>query len=113
LSLKLFPWSHYALGKGAMKLTIGLDLRGNIPTFITVTENKREDSECAKSLTLPKGSIVVCDRGYNDYGWYKSLTENKVFYVTRQRSNATYDVIEQRAAPAGSAVTSERFGDPF
>ena len=108
LSLKLFPWSHYALGKGAMKLTVGLDLRGNIPAFATVTESKKAGSECAKPLTLPKGSIVVCDRGYNDYGWYKSLTNQGIYYVTRQRSNATYDVIERRAVPDGSSVT----GDP-
>jgi hypothetical protein len=107
LSLKLFPWSHYALGKGAMKLTVGLDLRGHLPAFVTVTEGKKADSECAKLLSLPKGSIVVCDRGYNDYGWYKSLTENKVFYVTRQRSNATYDVVERRVVPANSAVISD------
>jgi Domain of unknown function (DUF4372)/Transposase DDE domain len=106
LSLKLFPWSHYALGKGAVKLTVGLDLRGHLPAFVTVTEGKKADSECAKLLTLPKGSIIVCDRGYNDYGWYKSLTENKVFYVTRQRSNATYEVVGQRTVPAKSGVTS-------
>ena len=107
LSLKLFPWSHYALGKGAMKLTVGLDLRGNIPAFATVTESKKADSECAKLLTLPKGSIVVCDRGYNDYGWYKLLTTQGIYYVTRQRSNATYDVVEQRAVPAKSGVVSD------
>jgi transposase len=104
LSLKLFPWSHYALGKGAMKLTVGLDLRGNIPAFATLTESKKADSECAKLLTLPKGSIVVCDRGYNDYGWYKSLTENKVFYVTQQRSNATYDIVERPAVISDSLI---------
>jgi putative transposase len=107
LSLKLFPWSHYALGKGAMKLTVGLDLRGNIPAFATVTESKKADSECAKLLTLPKGSIVVCDRGYNDYGWYKSLTTQGIYYVTRQRSNATYEVVERRVAPDNPAVTSD------
>lgn len=106
-SLKLFPWSHYALGKGAMKLTVGLDLRGNIPAFATVTESKKADSECAKLLTLPKGSIVVCGRGYNGYGWYKPLTMQGIYYVTRQRSNATYEVVEQRAVPAKSGVTSD------
>ncbi|WP_411727831.1 IS4 family transposase [Methyloglobulus sp.] len=107
LSLKLFPWSHYALGKGAMKLTVGLDLRGHLPAFVTVTESKKADSECAKLLTLPKGGIIVCDRGYNDYGWYKSLTGQGVFYVTRQRSNATYEVIGHRAVPAKSGVISD------
>jgi putative transposase len=107
LSLKLFPWSHYALGKGAMKLQIGLDLRGNLPAFATVTESRKADSECAKLLALPKGSIVVCDRGYNDYSWYKLLTEQGVFYVTRQRGNATYEVIERRAVPVHSGVISD------
>jgi Transposase DDE domain len=62
-----------------MKLTVGLDLRGHLPAFAAITESKKADSECTKLLTLPKGSIVVCDRGYNDYGWYKSLTVNGVF----------------------------------
>ena len=104
LSLKIFPWSHYALGKGAMKLQVGLDLRGYLPAFATITESKKADSECARLLTLPKGSIVVCDRGYNDYSWYKSLTGQGIFYVTRQRSNASYEIIKRKPAPADSAV---------
>jgi len=107
LSLKLFPWSHYALGKGAVKLTVGLDLRGHLPAFVTLTESKKADSECAKLLSLPKGSIIVCDRGYNDYGWYKSLTTQGIYYVTRQRSNATYDLVERRAVTPNSAVVSD------
>lgn len=50
-----------------MKLQIGLDLRGNLPAFATVTESRKADSECAKLLALPKGIIVVCDHVYNDY----------------------------------------------
>ena len=108
LSLKPFPWSYYALGKGAMKLQVGLDLRGHLPAFVTVAESKKADSECAKLLTLPKGGIVVCDRGHNDYGWYKSLTGQGVFYVTRQRSNVTYGVVGHRAVPAKTGVISDR-----
>lgn len=108
LSLKIFPWSHYALGKGAMKPQVGLDLRGYLPAFATIAENKKADSECAKLLTLPKGSIVVCDRGYNDYSWYKSLTGEGIFYVTRQRSNATYEIIKRKPVPADSAGTKVR-----
>ncbi len=87
-----------------MKLQVGLDLRGYLPAFATITESKKADSECAKLLTLPKGSIVVCDRGYNDYSWYKSLTGEGIFYVTRQRSNATYEIIKRKPVPADSAV---------
>ena len=90
-----------------MKLQVGLDLRGNLPAFATVTQSRKADSECAKLLALPKGSIVVCDRGYSDYSWYKLLTGQGVFYVTRQRGNATYEVIERRAVPAHSSVISD------
>ena len=82
-------------------------MRGNIPAFATVTESKKADSECAKLLRLPKGSIVVCDRGYNDYGWYKSLTTQGIYYVTRQRSNATYDIVERRVVQGNPAVISD------
>ena len=108
LSLKLFPWSHYALSKGAMKLQVGLDLRGNIPAFVTITEGKQSDVECAKLLKLPRHSMVVCDRGYSDYGWFKSLTAQQIHYVTRQRGNATYKVVASLPAPEATGVFSDR-----
>lgn len=108
LSLKIFPWSHYALGKGALKLQLGLDHRGCIPAFATITDSKMSDSNYAKTLKLPKGSIVVFDRGYNDYGWYKSLNTQGVFFVTRQRSNAKYRVITRNPVEKSSNVTSDQ-----
>ncbi len=108
LSLKLFPWSHYALGKGAMKLQVGLDHRGMIPAFVALTDSKVSDSDYAKTLTLPQGSIVVFDRGYSDYGWYKTLNNRGVFFVTRLRSNAKYRVIQRLAVDRSSGVTSDQ-----
>ncbi len=108
LSLKLFPWSHYALGKGAVKLQLGLDHAGHIPAFATITDSKLNDNQYAKTLKLPKGSIVVFDRGYSDYGWYKSLNLRGVFYVTRQRSNAKYKVIDRHRVDKSTGVTSDQ-----
>lgn len=108
LSLKIFPWSHYALGKGAMKLQLGLDHRGCIPAFVAITDSKISDSRYAKTLKLPKGSIVVFDRGYNDYSWYKSLNSQGVFFVTRQRSNAKYQVIMRQPIDRSTGVTSDQ-----
>lgn len=107
LSLKIFPWSHYAKGKGAMKLQVGLDLRGNIPAFATIVESKTVDTQCAKLLQLPKGSIVVCDRGYTDYDWHKSLTVQGIGYVTRQKGNAVYQVIARNEVPERTGVRSD------
>lgn len=108
LSLKIFPWSHYALGKGAMKLQLGLDHRGFIPAFATITESRVSDSSYAKILKSPKGSIVVFDRGYNDYSWYKTLSLQGVFFVTRQRSNAKYRVITRQPVNKSTHVTSDQ-----
>lgn len=108
LSLKIFPWSHYALGKGAVKLQLGLDHRGHIPAFATITESKVSDTSYAKTLKLPKGSIVVFDRGYSDYEWYKSLSLQGVFFVTRLRSNAKYKVISRHTVDKSTGVTSDQ-----
>lgn len=96
LSLKLFPWGHFALGKSAMKLHLGLDHRGYLPAFATITDSRTADIEVARSLQLPKGSIVVCDKAYDDYSWYTALTNQGVYFVSRQKCNARYRVVERR-----------------
>ncbi len=96
LSLKLFPWGHFALGKAAMKLHVGLDHRGYLPAFATITDSHTSDIEVARSLTLAKGSIVVIDKGYDDYSWYTALTNQGVYFITRQKRGARYRVLERR-----------------
>lgn len=96
LSLKLFPWAHFALGKSAVKLHLGLDHRGYLPAFAAITESRTSDIEMARTLSLPKGSIVVCDKGYDDYSWYTALTQQGVYFVGRQKRGARYRVLERR-----------------
>ena len=92
LSLKIFPWAHYALGKAAMKLHVGLDHAGHLPAFVTVTPGKTSDIEVGRTLNIAKGSIVVFDKGYTDYHWFKSLNNSGIFFVTRIRKNAIWRV---------------------
>ena len=99
LSLAIFPWAKFTQGKAAMKLHLGLDHDGGIPAFATVTHSHVSDLEVARQLTLPKGSIVVCDRGYFDYAWFKSLTKKNIFFVTRCKRNACYRTVKRQ--PAG------------
>lgn len=96
LSLKIFPWAHLALGKAAVKLHVGLDHRGHLPAFATMTDGRTSDISVARSLTLPKGSIVVVDKGYNDYSWFTDLTNQGVFFVARQKKDALYKVTHRR-----------------
>ena len=88
-----------------------IDHDGYLPAVVTVTEAKCHEVNIAKLLKLPKGSIVVFDRGYNDYTWFRHLCKSGVFLVTRLKSNAGFGSlsatarIRQRASPP---ITSSR-----
>jgi putative transposase len=93
LSLKVFPWAHYALGKAAMKLHVGLDHDGYLPAFANVTCGRTSDMAGARAMAFPKGSIVVYDKGYSAFAWHKSLIERGIFFVTRARGNILCEVV--------------------
>lgn len=108
LSLRIFPWAHYAKGKAAMKLHVALDHQGNLPAFATITHSHTSDLEVARSLNFPKGSIVTCDRGYLDYAWFKTLTGKAIHFVTRPKKDAIYRVIERHSIDKKTGVTSDQ-----
>ena len=108
LSLKIFPWAHYALGKSAMKLHLSLDHSGPIPNFAAITEGKVSDIEIARTLHYSKGSIVVFDKGYTDYKWFKALNNKGIFFVTRLRKSALWQVEERRAVDKSKGLTSDQ-----
>lgn len=108
LSLALFPWADHNRSKAAMKLHVGLDHGGHFPAFATVSDGIRHDVPVGREFDFPKGSVVVIDKGYTDYGWYKQLTEKGIFFVTRQRTNAKYRVVERRAANRSQGITSDQ-----
>lgn len=108
LSLKIFPWAHYALGKAAMKLHVGLDHQGFLPAFATITTGKISDIEIGRTLKFPKGSIVVADKGYTDYKWFKQLNEKGIFFVTRIRKNMLWRVNERRIVDQSTGLTCDQ-----
>lgn len=108
LSLKLFPWAHFAKGKAAMKLHVALDQHADMPAFATITHSHTSDLEVARSLSFPQGSIVTCDRGYLDYAWFKTLTGKSIFFVTRPKKDAIYRVIERHRVNKKTGVTSDQ-----
>lgn len=108
LSLALFPWSDHNRHRGAVKLHVGLDHGGHFPAFATITEGRQHDVPVGRAFAFPKGSLVVVDKGYTDYGWYKDLTNKGIFFVTRQRTNALYRVIERHKIDRGKGITSDQ-----
>jgi len=108
LSLALFPWADHNRSKAAMKLHVGLDHGGHFPAFATITDGIRHDVPVGREFDFPKGSVVVIDKGYTDYGWYKQLTEKGIFFVTRQRTNAKYRVVERHRVNRSQGITSDQ-----
>jgi len=96
LCLSLFPWAAFRRTKGGIKLHTLLDHDGYLPAFVAISPAREHEVKKARSLRLPKGSIVVADMGYTDYAWYAQLTAQKIFFVTRQKRNARYEVLEHR-----------------
>ena len=76
-----------------MKLHVGLNQAGYLPEFVTITEGTKHDVKVGRMLKFPKGSIVAIDKAYNDYSWYKQLTDKGIFFVTRLKTNAKFRVV--------------------
>jgi len=87
LCLSLFPWARFRKRKGAIKLHTLLDLRGNIPSFIEITDGKVHDVNILDDLIPEPGSFYIMDRGYIDFLRLHVLTECSAFVVTRAKSN--------------------------
>jgi hypothetical protein len=103
LCLSLFPWAAYTRTKGGVKLHLMLDHDGYWPTYAHLTEAKVHDVHFARTLALPKGSVVVMDRGYVDYELWGRWTREGIVFVTRLKTNAPYRVVETRTVPPSKA----------
>ena len=108
LCLSVFPWAKFRRTKGAVKLHVGLDHDGLLPSFVALTEGKTHDVTVGRTLALPAESIVVVDRAYTDYAWFKALADKGIFFVIRQKKNARYRVIERRSVPAGKGLLCDQ-----
>ena len=93
LCLALFPWAHFRTAKGAVKLHTLIDLRGNIPTFIHISDGKLHDVNVLDVLPIEPGSIYVMDRGYVDFERLYRITRSLAFFVTRAKSPFKFERI--------------------
>jgi hypothetical protein len=104
LCIKTFDWAKYRTGKGAAKLHLLLDHDGYLPKFAALTEAKTGDITAARQLEFEKGTVVVFDKGYADYGWWLKLTRQGVYFVTRLKDDASYGIVKQREVKAGGNI---------
>ena len=87
LCLSLFPWATFRKTKGAIKLHTLLDLRGNIPTFIEITDGKYHDVNILDELIPEPGSYYIMDRGYLDFKRLHNFESSDAYFVIRAKSN--------------------------
>ena len=93
LCLALFPWARFRQHKGAVKLHTLLDLHGNIPTFIRITDGKVHDVNILDQILPEAGAFYVMDRGYVDFKRLYGFTVSSAFFVVRTKHNV---VLERR-----------------
>lgn len=108
LCLNLFPWAQFRRAKGGVKVHVLLDHDDYMPSFALITKAKRHDRTVARRFNLKPGSIVAFDRAYNDYSLFSYWTANGIFFVTRQKENAVYEVVEEREVPQRRCILADQ-----
>lgn len=95
LCLKVFDWAKYRQEKGAIKLHTLLDYDGCMPTYLFMTEGKQADVKHAHYMVLPKRSVVVADRGYQDFSMLYDWNNNDIYFVTRLKKSINHEMVEE------------------
>ena len=108
LCLEMFPWAKFRRAKGGVKAHVLLDHDDYLPRYVLITEARRSDVKMADAFPLNAGSIVVMDRGYNDYALFGKWTDQKIYFVTRLKDNAAYEVLAEGPVPANRNIRSDQ-----
>jgi hypothetical protein len=108
LCLSLFPWAHFRSTKAAVKMHTLLDLRGNIPSFIHISDGKLHDVHALDMLVPEAGAIYVMDRGYVDFGRLYRLHQAGAFFVTRAKSNLNAHRVYSSATDRTTGVIADQ-----
>lgn len=108
LCLSMYDWAHYCRTKGAVKLHLVLDHDGYLPCFGIITDGKVADVTVARQIGFAPGTIVVDDRGYNDYRLFARWTQAGVHFVTRMLANAQFEVLEEREPPKNRNILKDQ-----
>jgi hypothetical protein len=107
LCATLFDWARFRRTKGAIKLHLVLDHQGYLPTYACITEGKVHEVNVLRSLAFPAGSMVVIDRGCVEYELLGEWQEAGIYFVTRQKGNAAYEVLERREVAVDSPILKD------
>ena len=108
LCLSLFPWARFRRYKGAVKMHTLLDLHGNIPTFIRITDGKVHDVNILDEILAEAGAFYVMDRGYVDFERLFNFTLSSAFFVVRTKGNVLLQRRYSRPVDKSTGVRSDQ-----
>ena len=95
LCLKVFDWAKYRKQKGAIKLHTMLDYDGCMPSYLCMTAGKQADVKHAQYMLLPKKSVVVADRGYQDFSMLYDWEKSDIYFVIRLKKSINHEMVKE------------------
>ena len=108
LCLSMYDWAKFRRTKGAVKLHLVLDHDLYLPCFGIVTDGRVHDVKAAHQMHFAPDTIVVDERGYNDFRLFAKWTDGGVFFVTRMKDNTRFEVLEERTVPQNRNIVSDQ-----
>jgi IS4 transposase len=104
----MFPWAKFRRAKGGVKAHVLLDHDDYLPRYVLITEARRSEVKMAAAFPLNPGSLVVMDRGYNDYALFGKWTDEGIYFVTRLKEHAAYEVLAEGPLPANRDIRADQ-----
>jgi hypothetical protein len=101
----------YGRKKGGLKVHMLIDAVQSVGRFMRITEAKAHDKNFLKDIQVPKYSMLVFDKAYNYYQQFAKWSQDEVYFVTRQKSNALYEVIKTVSTAHGKSGTAQVLGE--
>lgn len=108
LCLSVFPWAKFRKTKAAVKLHTLLDLRGNIPVVISITNGKMHDVNALDDLVFEPGAIYIFDKAYVDFSRLYGIHQSLAFFVTRAKSNFVFKRLYSRPVDKSTGVRADQ-----
>jgi len=107
LCASIFDWAQYKRTKGAAKIHLVLDNEGYLPCFAHITDGKQHDVTVGRKLRFEPGTIVAFDMGYVDYAWWRQMSEDGVYFVTRLKEDLKFIIIQENSVPSTGNVRGD------
>ena len=111
LCLSIYDWAKFRRTKGAIKVHLLLDHAGYLPQFVNITTGKVHEVNILKNLSFEPGTIVVFDRGLVDYQHWGNWTKEGIYFVTRLKKNADYQVIKSNKVHKNKNILKDQLSE--